>query len=54
MSITEHDVVIYLCGGGTHPWGGVMDVSGRTASSVARNDRKRGRKIVLVRDVTDR
>jgi phytoene dehydrogenase-like protein len=46
---------LYLCGGGTHPGGGVMGVPGRNASTVVRKDLKRGRTIVRVRDlVTDR
>ena len=46
---------LYLCGGGTHPGGGVMGVPGRNASTVVRKDLKRSRTIVRVRDlVTDR
>jgi phytoene desaturase len=32
---------LYLCGGGTHPGGGVMGVSGRNAAAVVRKDLKR-------------
>ena len=42
---------LYLCGGGTHPGGGVMGVPGRNASTVVRKDLKRGRTIVRVRDL---
>ena len=52
--MAEYDVVIYLCGGGTHLKGGAMGVPGRNPSSVVRKDLKRGRTIVPVRDVTDR
>ena len=46
---------LYLCGGGTHPGGGVMGVPGRNASTVVRKDLKRSRTIIRVRDlVTDR
>lgn len=33
---------LFLCGGGTHPGGGVMGVSGRNAATVVRKDLKRG------------
>ncbi len=33
---------LFLCGGGTHPGGGVMGVSGRNAATVVRKDMKRG------------
>jgi phytoene dehydrogenase-like protein len=32
---------LYLCGGGTHPGGGVMGVPGRNASTVVLKDRRR-------------
>jgi phytoene dehydrogenase-like protein len=34
---------LYLCGGGTHPGGGVMAVPGRNASTVILKDARRGR-----------
>lgn len=34
---------LYLCGGGTHPGGGVMAVPGRNASRVIARDARRGR-----------
>jgi len=34
---------LYLCGGGTHPGGGVMGVPGRNASTVVLKDVRRGR-----------
>jgi phytoene dehydrogenase-like protein len=34
---------LYLCGGGTHPGGGVMGVPGRNASTVILRDVRRGR-----------
>jgi phytoene dehydrogenase-like protein len=46
---------LYLCGGGTHPGGGVMGIPGRNASTVVLKALKRGRGIVRIRDlVTDR
>jgi phytoene dehydrogenase-like protein len=39
---------LYLCGGGTHPGGGVMGVPGRNAATVVLKDHKRG--VFLVRD----
>jgi phytoene dehydrogenase-like protein len=42
---------LYLCGGGTHPGGGVMVVPGRNASTVVLKDLKRGRGLVRIRDV---
>ncbi len=35
---------LYLCGGGTHPGGGVMGVSGRNAASVVKRDLKNRRR----------
>lgn len=40
---------LYLCGGGTHPGGGVMAVPGRNAAAVVLRDVKRGRVIERVR-----
>jgi phytoene dehydrogenase-like protein len=34
---------LYLCGGGTHPGGGVMAIPGRNAAQVVKRDAKRGR-----------
>jgi phytoene dehydrogenase-like protein len=34
---------LYLCGGGTHPGGGVMGIPGRNASTVIVKDVRRGR-----------
>ncbi len=34
---------LYLCGGGTHPGGGVMGVPGRNAARVVLRDQRRGR-----------
>jgi phytoene dehydrogenase-like protein len=34
---------LYLCGAGTHPGGGVMGASGRSASREIQKDFKRGR-----------
>ena len=46
---------LYLCGGGTHPGGGVMGIPGRNASTVVLKALKRGRVIVRIRDlVTNR
>jgi phytoene dehydrogenase-like protein len=46
---------LYLCGGGTHPGGGVMGVPGRNASTVVLKDLRRGRGLVRIRDmVADR
>ena len=42
---------LYLCGGGTHPGGGVMGVPGRNASTVVLKDLKRTRRIVRIRDI---
>lgn len=42
---------LYLCGGGTHPGGGVMGVPGRNASTVVLKDLKRNRGIVRIRDI---
>ena len=42
---------LYLCGGGTHPGGGVMGVPGRNASTVVLKDLKRSRSIVRIRDI---
>jgi phytoene dehydrogenase-like protein len=35
---------LYMCGGGTHPGGGVMGVPGRNCSTVVLRDRRRGRR----------
>ena len=43
---------LYLCGGGTHPGGGVMGVPGRNASTVVVKDLKRGRSLTRVRERT--
>jgi phytoene dehydrogenase-like protein len=40
---------LYLCGGGTHPGGGVMGVPGRNASTVVWKDLRRGRATARVR-----
>ena len=40
---------LYLCGGGTHPGGGVMGVPGRNASTVILKDARRGRILDRVR-----
>ena len=46
---------LYLCGGGTHPGGGVMGIPGRNASTVVLKDLRRGRGLVRIRDlVADR
>ena len=42
---------LYLCGGGTHPGGGVMGVPGRNASTVVLKDLTRGRGVVRIRDI---
>jgi phytoene dehydrogenase-like protein len=34
---------LYLCGGGTHPGGGVMGVPGRNAATVILRDARRSR-----------
>jgi phytoene dehydrogenase-like protein len=36
---------LYLCGGGTHPGGGVMGVPGRNAASVVLRDARRGARL---------
>jgi phytoene dehydrogenase-like protein len=41
---------LYLCGGGTHPGGGVMGVPGRNAATVVLKDHKRGVFLDRVRD----
>lgn len=33
---------LYLCGGGTHPGGGVMAIPGRNAAQVVKRDARRG------------
>ncbi|HET9312288.1 MAG TPA: NAD(P)/FAD-dependent oxidoreductase [Actinomycetota bacterium] len=45
---------LYLCGGGTHPGGGVMAVPGRNASTVVLRDAKFGRVTERVDDVLER
>jgi phytoene dehydrogenase-like protein len=40
---------LYLCGGGTHPGGGVMGVPGRNASTVVSKDLRRGRAVARLR-----
>jgi phytoene dehydrogenase-like protein len=45
---------LYLCGGGTHPGGGVMAVPGRNASTVVLRDVKFGRVTERVDDVLER
>ncbi|HEV8564437.1 MAG TPA: NAD(P)/FAD-dependent oxidoreductase [Actinomycetota bacterium] len=40
---------LYLCGGGTHPGGGVMGIPGRNASTVILKDHRRGRVLDRVR-----
>jgi phytoene dehydrogenase-like protein len=45
---------LYLCGGGTHPGGGVMAVPGRNASTVVLRDAKLGRVTERVDDVLER
>jgi phytoene dehydrogenase-like protein len=45
---------VYLCGGGTHPGGGVMAVPGRNASTVVLRDVKFGRVTERVDDVLER
>jgi phytoene dehydrogenase-like protein len=45
---------LYLCGGGTHPGGGVMAVPGRNASTVIVRDARRGRVLGRAGDVVDR
>jgi phytoene dehydrogenase-like protein len=42
---------LYLCGGGTHPGGGVMGVPGRNASTVVLKDLRRRRRLVKIRDL---
>jgi phytoene dehydrogenase-like protein len=42
---------LYLCGGGTHPGGGVMGVPGRNASTVVLKDLRRGRGLIRIRDL---
>ena len=42
---------LYLCGGGTHPGGGVMAVPGRNASTVILKDTRKGRAVDRVDDV---
>jgi len=41
---------LYLCGGGTHPGGGVMGVPGRNAATVVLKDHKRGVFMDRIRD----
>jgi phytoene dehydrogenase-like protein len=45
---------LYLCGGGTHPGGGVMGVPGRNASTVVAKDLRRGRAVARARDLVKR
>jgi phytoene dehydrogenase-like protein len=45
---------LYLCGGGTHPGGGVMAVPGRNAATKVLNDARRERMTDRVDDVIDR
>jgi phytoene dehydrogenase-like protein len=45
---------LYLCGGGTHPGGGVMAVPGRNAATQVLNDARRERMTDRVDDVVDR
>ncbi len=45
---------LYLCGGGTHPGGGVMAVPGRNASTVVLRDARFQRMTARVDDVIDR
>jgi phytoene dehydrogenase-like protein len=45
---------LYLCGGGTHPGGGVMAVPGRNAATKVLNDARRERMTDRVDDVVDR
>ena len=45
---------LYLCGGGTHPGGGVMAVPGRNASTVVLRDARFQRMTARVDDVLDR
>jgi phytoene dehydrogenase-like protein len=45
---------LYLCGGGTHPGGGVMGVPGRNASTVVTKDLRRGRAAARVRGLVKR
>jgi phytoene dehydrogenase-like protein len=45
---------LYLCGGGTHPGGGVMAVPGRNASTVLLRDARRDRVSRRLDDVIDR
>ena len=42
---------MYLCGGGTHPGGGVMGIPGRNASTVILKDHRRARLFDRVRGV---
>jgi phytoene dehydrogenase-like protein len=42
---------MYLCGGGTHPGGGVMGIPGRNASTVILRDHRRARVLDRVRGV---
>lgn len=37
---------LYLCGGGTHPGGGVTGVPGHNCAQAVRRDRKRGRRLL--------
>jgi phytoene dehydrogenase-like protein len=45
---------LYLCGGGTHPGGGVMGVPGRNASTVVLRDARLGRITDRVRNAARR
>jgi phytoene dehydrogenase-like protein len=45
---------LYLCGGGTHPGGGVMGVPGRNASTVVSRDLRRGRAVARARGLVSR
>ncbi len=45
---------LYLCGGGTHPGGGVMAVPGRNASTVLLRDARRDRVYRRANDAIDR
>jgi phytoene dehydrogenase-like protein len=42
---------LYLCGGGTHPGGGVMAVPGRNAAGVVAKDHRRGDLVERVRNL---
>lgn len=42
---------LYLCGGGTHPGGGVMAVSGRNAATVVLKDGRRGKLAERIRNL---